>query len=405
MRWNHLSRLAVVLSLASGAAFGQSPAFDLKSALALADADNLELRAARQQKAVALAGITIAGQMPNPTVSFSASRDAPHESLLWDQPLELGGKRGKRIAVAREEQRATGIDIAAVARQVRHRTRDAFYHALLARAQAEQSQAALDLATRIRDAVQQRYEAGDVAQLETIQAGIEVARATAELEAAAQEQKIADSQLAVLLNRALDRPLDLRGRLEDLPQPGTLPALTATALASNTEVQRTSQELAIEERRLGLAKSARIPNVDLQAGVDLNSPGDYHVGPRGQIAVNLPLFNHGQGEVAQSNARLQLFRLALQAQKNNAEAEVFAAYYDYVAKSHLAAQYANTVVPQTSRLEEMAEESYRSGKSNLLTLIDAQRRLTETRKAYLDSLFSVHSTFAVLEEVVGDALD
>lgn len=405
MRWNDLYRFAALLWLASAVAFGQSPAFDLKSTLALADADNLELRAARQQQAVALAGITIAGQMPNPTVSFSASRDAPHESLLWDQPVELGGKRGKRIAVAREEQKATGIDIAAVARQIRHRTRDAFYHALLARAQAEQSQAALDLAKRIRDAVQQRYEAGDVAQLEVIQSGIEVARATAELEAAAQEQKIADAQLAVLLNRALDRPLDLRGRLEDLPQPGTLPALTATALASNTEVQRTSQELAIEERRLGLAKSARIPNVDLQAGVDLNSPPDYNVGPRGQIAVNLPLFNHGQGEVAQSNARLQLFRLALQAHKNNAEAEVFAAYYDYVAKSHLAAQYANTIVPQTSRQEEMAEESYRSGKSNLMTLIDAQRRLTETRKAYLDRLFSVHSTFAVLEEVVGDALD
>jgi outer membrane protein, heavy metal efflux system len=405
MRWIDLSRIAAAFSLASAAAFGQSSAFDLKAALAAAEADNLELRAARQQKAVALAGITVARQMPNPTVSFSAARDQPHESLLWDQPVELGGKRGKRIAMAREEQKAADIDIGAVARQIRHRTRDAFYRAVLARAQAEQSKAALDLSTRIRDAVRQRYEAGDVAQLEVIQADIEVARATADLEATAQAQKIADAQLALLLNRPLDQPLDLQGRLESLPQPDTLPVLTATALRSNTEVQRTSQELTIEERRLALAKSSRIPNVDLQAGVDLNSPPDFNVGPRGQIAVALPLFNRGQGEVAQSNAKLQLFRLSLQAQKSNAEAQVLAAYFDYVAKSRLAAQYSNTIVPQTLRLEEMAEDSYRSGKSNLLTLIDAQRRLNETRKAYLDSLFSVQSAFAVLEEVVGGPLD
>jgi outer membrane protein TolC len=62
-------------------------------------------------------------------------------------------------------------------------------------------------------------------------------------------------------------------------------------------------------------------------------------------------------------------------------------------------------VPQTVKLEEMAEDSYRSGKSNLLTLIDAQRRLNETRKTYLDSLFAVQSSFAVLEEVVGASLD
>ena len=39
----------------------------------------------------------------------------------------------------------------------------------------------------------------------------------------------------------------------------------------------------------------------------------------------------------------------------------------------------------------MAEESYRAGKTNLLTLIDSQRRLNETRKTYLDSLFAVQS--------------
>ena len=374
-------------------------ALDLKSALSLAESSNLELRAARQQRAVALSGIRIAGQIPNPIITFAAARDLPHESLLLDQSIELGGKRGKRMDVAREEQKATDLDINILARQVRHRTRDAFYRALLSRAQAAQSKAALDLATRIRDAVKDRYEAGDVAQLEVIQTEV------ADYEVTIQGQKSADAQLAALLNLPLDRAPDLLGRVEDLPHVDALPAVTEMAFRSNGDLQRTAQQLAIEEQRLRLAKSARIPNVDLQAGVDLNSPPDFNVGPRGQVAVALPLFNHGQAEVAQSNARLELLRLSLMAQRTNTEVQVLAAYFDYDAKSRQAAQYSGTIVPQTVKLEEMAEDSYRSGKSNLLILIDAQRRLNDTRKAYLDSIFSVQSAFSALEEVVGAPLD
>ena len=385
--------------------FAQESALDLKQALIVAEASNLELRAARQQRAIALAGLKIAGQTPNPTVSFGAARDLPHESLLWDQPLEIGGQRGKRKALALEEQKTTEIDITVVARQIRRRTREAFYRALLTRDQSEQSKTALALANRIADVVRQRFEAGDVAQLEVIQAEVEAARVSADYDVALQTQKVADAQLAALLSRPLEQPLSLQGHLGELPRPETLLALNERSMASNADILRTTQELATEERRLALAKALRIPNVDLQAGVDLNSPPDFNVGPRGQITVALPLFNRGQGEVAQSGARLDFLRLSLQAQKNNASVQVIAAFYDYAAKAGQSKQYGERIVPQTVKLEEMAEDSYRSGKSNLLTLIDAQRRLNETRKTYLDSLFAVQSSFAVLEEVVGISLD
>jgi outer membrane protein, heavy metal efflux system len=398
-------RLIITAFLTSAAAAAQESSLDLRGALTAAEAGNLELRAARQQRAVAIAGLRIAGQIPNPIVSFNAGRDTPHETLLWDQPIELGGKRGKRRAVAQSEQQMTEIDIAVLSRQIRHRAREAFYRALLTRAQAAQSKTTLDLATRIADIVRQRFESGDVAQLDAIQAEVEAARATADYETAVQAQKIADAQLAALLNRSLDQTWNLEGRLDEMPKAETIQAVTDRALGSNADILRTTQELETEQRRLSLARAQRIPNVDLQAGVDLNSPHEFDVGPRGQIAVSLPLFYHGQGEVAQSTAKLELLRLSLQAQRTNASVQVIAAYYDYAAKTGLSNQYGQRIVPQTVKLEEMAEDSYRSGKSNLLTLIDAQRRLNETRKTYLDSLFAVQSSFAVLEEVVGASLD
>jgi len=52
----------------------------------------------------------------------------------------------------------------------------------------------------------------------------------------------------------------------------------------------------------------------------------------------------------------------------------------------------------------MAEESYQAGKSNVLNVIDAQRRTSDIKRAYLDSLFNFQSAFASLEEIVGEPL-
>ena len=396
---------SLVPLLVATAALAQSTPLDMRAALAMADSSNLDLRASRQQRAIALAGLSIARQFPNPTLSFSAARDVPHESVVWDQPIEIGGKRGRRIEVARQEQKVTEIDIAVLARQIRHRTREAFYRVLLSREQTQQAKAALDISTRLKNIVQQRFEVGDVAELEVIQADVEMARAQAEYEVTAQSQKSAEVQLAALLGAPLDRPVILQGQLNALPLAPDLPRVNELALQSNADVQRTMQELATEQSRTRLAKAQRIPNLDLQGGVDLNAPPDFQVGPRGQIGVNLPIFYHGQGEVAASSSRVGFLQLSLQAQKTNAASQAAAAYFDYIAKQTLASQYSNKVVPQTVKLEEMSEDSYRSGKTNLLPLIDSQRRLNEVRRAYLDNLFAVQSSFANLEEVLGAPLD
>src|SRR5438552_2669924 len=287
----------VIVSLLITAGWGQQP-LDLKTALAEADAHNLELRATLQQRAMALAGISTARQTPNPTVTFGALRDVPHESVTIDQPIELGGKRGNRIAA-----------------------------------------------------------------------------------------------------------LNLSGSAEEMPLISTLEQLSSTGMQSNSDLAKTMQAMRTEERRLELAKSQRIPNVDLQAGADLNAPPDFNVGPKGQIAMQLPLFYREQGEISLAKARLELLRLTADSQRTNVAAQVTAAYYDFNAKAHQAEQFRNRMVPETVKLEEMARESYQAGKSNLLTLIDAQRKLNDVKKAYLDSLFSAQSSFASLEELVGASLD
>jgi cobalt-zinc-cadmium efflux system outer membrane protein len=172
----------ILLSGISSVPAQQPPRLTLQEALDLADKQNLDLAAARRQRAVALAGIQIAKERPNPSANFTALRDEPHEGLFFDQPIEIGGKRGRRIDVARQESAVTEVETATLARQVRKNTREAYYAAAYARTESERLSRVVDLAKRLEQIAKDRFAAGDVAQLEVLQSGLEVSRAEADLE-------------------------------------------------------------------------------------------------------------------------------------------------------------------------------------------------------------------------------
>jgi outer membrane protein, heavy metal efflux system len=381
------------------------------AAIDLAEKQNLDLVAARAQRAVASAGVRIAGERPNPSLSFGASRDAPHETALVDQPLEIGPKRGRRIEVAKQESALTEADITALERQLRGRVRNAYFGLAHARAVTAQQTDALKLASRLHDIAQARFNAGDIPQLEVTQSELEAARAQANQQVAQQEEKVALSDLNALLNEPAGTDWDLGDPFAGLPALPALDELLARAGTTNAEIARISQEEKIERSRKALFEAERIPNLGVQFGADLNNPGigpnsgGYEAGPRGQLSMELPIFSHNQGEIAQSIANARALESALAAARRGADAKVEAAYFDLQARQTQAQLYHQTILPSSQNLEEMAEESYRAGKANILFVLSAQRDVQQAERDYLDSLLAVQSAFSQLEEAVGAPLD
>jgi len=377
----------------------------LSAALDLASQQNLDLSAARLRQSVTQAGVRIARQLPNPTAAFSTSRDLPHQSLLFEQPLELGGKRQRRTEFARQQVELTDVEIATVSRQVRRRVREAFYAAALARGLTGQRAQALELARRLRDTAKSRFEAGDVPQLEVFQAELELARAEADFQVAQQRERVSFSQLNVLLNEPAETRWELASTLEDLPAQFSLAELTQHAEQSNAELQHLVQEQKVEQSRRTLLRAERIPNLNVQFGSDFNAPHDFRVGPRGQLSMALPLFTRNQGELQQSAASLRLLEAELTATRRAVAGRVEAAYFEWATRQAQVELYRRTLLPAARRLQGLAEESYRAGKSNILTVLDAQRNIQQVERDYLDSLTALQVAFAGLEETVGASLD
>lgn len=399
--------LTIVIALgASESALAQErPGLSLSQALAKAEHQNLDLAAARERRAFALAGVQVAKQRPNPVLGFGATRDAPHESVTLDQPLELGGKRSRRIEVARGEAVLTDLEIAVLSRQVRHEVRDAFHKAEFTRAVSVQKTGLLALARRLREIAQARFDAGDVAQLEVIQADLEAERADAEVQLARQEEEVALTRLNALLNEPSATHWEFASPFETVPTAPPLTELNDRAFQSNPDLQHAKQEQAIEQSRLNLLRAERIPDFSVGVGADLNNPPSYSAGLRGQLSLSLPLFSRNQGEIRQSIALGSRLERQLQATRRTIEWKVQSASLEFGARSAQVGIFHDSLVPSAHRLAQMAEDSYKAGKANILTVIDAQRNASQVERDYLDSLLAAHAAFAALEEVVGAPLD
>jgi outer membrane protein, heavy metal efflux system len=405
--WLLVSPLAAQAPVPAAPAASAAPGrhLTLKEALDLATRQNLDLVAARLQRAVSAAGIQIASQRPNPAASFSASRDVPHESLTLGQPFEIAGQRGQRMEVARQETGLTDLDITVLERQIRQQVRDAYYGAALALGVTAQKQRALELTRRLQGIAQARFNAGDIPQLDVLQADLEVARAEAEWEVAQQEEKVAFARFNALVNEPPEATWDLAGEFETLPADESLNDLTARAAAANPELLRLSQELKVEQSRQKLLHAERVPNLNLEYGLDFNAPGEYKVAPRGGVSMDLPLFSRNQGEIAQSRAQQRLLEGNAAAMSRGVSGEVEAAYYELVARRAEVQLYRETLLPAGRRLEGLAEESYSAGKSPIMTALDAQRNVQQLEADYLDRVYALQTAFSSLEEAVGIPLD
>jgi cobalt-zinc-cadmium efflux system outer membrane protein len=396
--------LILVAGIASAPA-PQSPRLTVQEALDLADKQNLDLAAARRRRAVALAGVRIARQRPNPSANFTALRDEPHEGLFFDQPVEIGGQRGRRIEVARQEEALTELEITALARQVRRSTREAYYAAAHARAESERLGRVVELAKRLAQIAEERFKTGDVAQLEVIQTSLELSRAEADLEVARQREKVSTSQLNALLNEPTAKAWDLAGTLEDNTPTAPLQDLISRAYQSNPDLQHLGGEEKVEESQRSLLKAERIPNLDFEAGIDFNSPRDFRYGPRSMFSIGLPLFTRNQGEIAQSLANERVLEAETAATERSVSARVEAGFYDLEAQRTQVRLYRDRLLPVARQLESMAEEGYRAGKTNILTAIQAQQDVQSVESSYLQSLEQLQDLYAGLEETVGGAVD
>jgi cobalt-zinc-cadmium efflux system outer membrane protein len=396
--------LAAALLLVPPAALAQSAApLTLDAAIARAIASNRSLAAARLALPGVVAGVGVAGERLNPELSYEYAKETPHQAIAAAFPIELGGKRQRRIDLANATVSAQEAEIAKIAIDLRDRVRRAYFALVGSNRRVALADEIVGLATRARDAASARFNAGDVPRLELVQAELALVESENEASAARGEARAATGELNVLLAQPIDAATvpadDLSG--------GLLPSLDAAiALASGANADLIVLDRQIDEQtaRRDLAVALKTPDITAGAAYTYDAQPEFSHGYRASVALTVPLFTRPNAAVAVEDAALARLKAARDATAVELRGTVTAALARATAARDQLLRSSAESLPRAQEVERMAQDSYSSGQSGLVTLLQALQFARDVRRRNLDAGAEYQRALAELERAIGAPL-
>lgn len=372
----------------------------LDAAFARALSANPMIAAARLKRAIDLANIDVAAERPNPDVHFEIEKETPKQDGGLALPIELGGKRQRRIDVAQGTLQSGEAQLAVTILDIRNQVRRAYFSRLLAEARFSVLDELRQFASRARDAAQARFDVGSAPRLELLQAQLALAQADNEQASAQATGQAARISLNALLGLPLDANLPLATGLDAAPNLVGAGALQL-AQTANAELAVLDRQVAEQRAKVALAQSLRTPNVTPDFTVTHASQPDFLWGWRVAATATIPVFTSHRAGVRVEEAALAQLNAQRAAVLARVTGDVTAA--SALAEAELAAylRYRDQILPQTQEVERMAEDSYRVGQTNIAALLQALQTSRTIRLQSLQTAQDFQTALSDLERAIG----
>jgi cobalt-zinc-cadmium efflux system outer membrane protein len=328
------------------------------------------------------------------------TREDPHAFFMLEFPIELGGRRARRIDVATASLKLADAELADALRRMRRELRRAFYGLIHQEQRIALAQTEVDLADRVVKIAGERYRAGAVAYLEVLQAQLSLTRARSGLSQEEKQKKAAVTDLKTVLNAGEATPLSVSGSLSDFPSAFDLPRYRQAALQQNPDLLLISQQTEVENQRLRLLRAESSPELSFVAG-SVFSSADFSAGPRAGFTLELPIHKKREGQIEQSRAVMDQLRLAAQATERRLEGALQSAYARLQAQQSRMEVLRTEIIAAAAELQRLAEESYQEGKTSILTVLESQKSLRDVRLEALQAEFDFQMAVVDLEHAAG----
>jgi len=364
----------------------------LSAALARAEQQHPVLRAAGYRARVADASVEQADVRPNPTLGVEVENvlgtgawrgtRGLEATVQASQTFERGGKRERRVTLARHERRAVEHAFAVQRAKVLEATAVAFVEALAAQARVELAGEPVRLARELVAALEQRQAAGAAGPAEVARARASVALAEVERQRAEAGLTAARARLAALW----------AGRAEDVPPlvgtlglPATPPDREAwlARLADHPRLARQAALREAAEAAVDLARAGAVPDVTVGGGVRFLREGA-DVGFVAGLSLPLPIYDRNQGNVRAARAELAAVEEEGQATERELRVEFAAAWQELVSTREAAAALQREAVPAAEQAERLVRGGFAAGETALLDVLEARQLLVAVRREVLD---------------------
>lgn len=380
-------RLFLLLLLLSLLTSSHAAPLTLQEAEAQLLQSNHAVVAARRALEGATADITIAGQAPNPVLSYSATDYSPRngigrgsfgdkrldQTVQIQQPLERGNRRELRRSGAEALEQAARADYADARRQQRLALHQAWFDWLAASEKKRLLAETADLYKRGMVSTDLRLRLGDIARVEASRLRIEALRAENEARSAVAEYDKARAEVAFLLGtNDADR---LEPALEWPPLQLAALAASGSALDERPDVRAAGSRVQASNQRRELARS--LTTRDITVGALVERDPSVVPGVTYGITVSLPLFVRYGYEGEQARAESDYYAAIEDGERlrQSVATEIGRARADLAAATEKLQRIEAETLPQAREVGAASEFAYKKGALNLTDLLDARRIL------------------------------
>ena len=385
-------------------------------------AANSELAAVRLDIERARARVHQAGLRPNPAFDFeqttgrwTGSQGERETSIGFALPLELGGKRGRRIDLARAELEAAEAEVADRERRLIADVRVAYAEAVAAIRELEITENINLLDRQTARVVQVRVTEGESAPIELNLLQAEVERIKARRAIVEGRLQAAMLQLKNLAGIAPSDPLRLG---EDLAAPAIAGPPTSVEAAVNIalttrpdlRLARLNEEVALAGLRLARAQAT--PDVTAFSKYTRNSAvfDDTPIGilrDRDRlltfgVAISIPLFNRNQGAKAEAKLAIAQARKRREFAEAVVRAEVASAYARYEAASAAITTLEQGVLARSQKNIAAVRGAYEIGAFRVTDLLVEQRRFVDAQREFIEALSERYRALADIQSAIGN---
>jgi outer membrane protein, heavy metal efflux system len=337
------------------------------------------------------------GLYPNPTIGYygdeirGGSYHSGKQGAYISQTILLGGKLGAARQTAEQQRLQTVTSVEAQRYRVLNSVRSIYYQLLATQRLVQVRRQLLFLA---QDAVQTSHQLGNVGQADQpdiLQAEVESEQAGLALDSARQTYQSLWETLAATVGNPNLTPGRVDGNLEDLPQLNQQDWLTRM-LSDSPQIKYAQQEVEYQKAALNEAKKVSIPDLQISANVSQdNEPLDsspHRVGivSGAQVGVQLPIFNHNQGNTEKAKADLERSQAEVQRLQLDLRRQFSALFRDYDTAHMTADRYRTSMLPSAQKAYDLYRANYQSMAAAYPQVLIAQRTLFQLQADYILAL-------------------
>ncbi|MCY2987834.1 MAG: TolC family protein [Planctomycetota bacterium] len=387
--------------------------------VAFALAQNPEIQVKRKQFEAAAMRVPQAASLDDPLLDVTGYPFYPYVpqqvggrvtyEIMASQRVPWFGKLRTKASAAEAEVESARAELVVAELEVLEQVKRVYYELYVVQASLEITEQSRKLAVDFTIIAETKYRTGTVDQQDLLRAQLEVSNTDKELNRMRQELQSGQARLTRLLHVSPDTPV---GTLPSLPAeqiPDDVQRLYALAIESRPDLH--AQLAAIRRDRLNvdLARLQYYPDLTFKAG--WGDMGTYHamspiadgIGMLGVgMGANIPIYRKRlEAGVREAEAKTLASAREYDAMRDKAQEEVKDLFAQLTSQEQLLTLFRTDILPKAELTLKASTSAYRTGKIDLLMLIDNWKQLLQYRIGQQRLEAQVRQTLASLERAVG----